>query len=333
MEQTIHETTGIAIDALQGDPLSQFSVGERFMWAEGRTTKREEDAVYCLLGMFDIQMPLLYGEGREKAQKRLQKEIRESFGGRALSLSKEQRQTLLDSLRFDQIDARQMTIKNAHSKTCKWLLHKSEYHDWLDGTKLSEHHGFLWVKGKPGTGKSTLMKFALAHARKTMKDRIVISFFFNARGEDIEKSTIGTYRSLLLQLLERLPALQSVFDSLGLSTSSASTDHRWSTESLKMLLEHAIQSLGESQVVCFIDALDECEETQIRDMISFFERVGELAASSGIRFQVCFSSRHYPHITIRKGLDLVLEGQEGHTQDITNYLETELKIGKSNVAQ
>lgn len=89
MEQTIHETTGIAIDALQGDPLSQFSVGERFMWAEGRTTKREEDAVYCLLGMFDIQMPLLYGEGREKAQKRLQKEIRESFGGRALSLSEE----------------------------------------------------------------------------------------------------------------------------------------------------------------------------------------------------------------------------------------------------
>lgn len=233
MEQTIHETTGIAIDALQGDPLSQFSVGERFMWAEGRTTKREEDAVYCLLGIFDIQMPLLYGEGREKAQKRLQKEIRESFGGRALSLSEEQKQTLLDSLRFDQIDARQMTIKNAHAKTCKWLLHKSEYHDWLDATKLSEHHGFLWIKGKPGTGKSTLMKFALAHARKTRKDRIVISFFFNARGEDIEKSTIGTYRSMLLQLLERLPALQSVFDSLGLSTSSASTDHRWSTESLK----------------------------------------------------------------------------------------------------
>ncbi|KAB2568639.1 Ankyrin repeat domain-containing protein 50 [Lasiodiplodia theobromae] len=100
-----------------------------------------------------------------------------------------------------------------------------------------------------------------------------------------------------------------------------------------MLLEHVIQSLGESPVVCFIDALDECEEAQIRDMISFFELVGELTSSSGINFQVCFSSRHYPHITIRKGLDLVLEGQEGHTQDIANYLETELKIGKSKVAQ
>ena len=96
-----------------------------------------------------------------------------------------------------------------------------------------------------------------------------------------------------------------------------------------MLLEQAIQSLGDSSVVCCIDALDECEEEQVRDMIQFFERIGDLAVLSGIRFQVCFSSRHYPYITIRHGLQLVLEGQEGHSQDISNYIETELKIGKS----
>jgi len=239
---------------------------------------------------------------------------------------------LLDSLRFDQIDARQMTIKNAHARTCKWLLKNDQYVDWLNATKLSEHHGFLWIKGKLGTGKSTLMKFALANTRKTIKDRIVISFFFNARGEDLEKSTIGTYRSLLLQLLERLPALQCVFDSLGLLTLSISINHPWSIELLKTLLEQAIQSLGESSVVCFIDALDECEERQIRDMILFFEHVGELTVSVGITFWICFSSRHYPHITIRKGQGLVLEGQEGHNQDITNYLDSELKIGHSKVA-
>ena len=252
--------------------------------------------------------------------------------GEKLSLNAEQRKMLLDSLRFDQIDARQMTIKNAHARTCKWLLKNDQYVDWLDATKLSEHHGFLWIKGKPGTGKSTLMKFVLANTRRTMKDRIVISFFFNARGEDLEKSTIGTYRSLVLQLLERLPALRCVFDSLGLSTSSISINHQWSIESLKTLLEQAIQSLGESSVVCFIDALDECEEWQIRDMISFFEHIGELTVSAGITFRICFSSRHYPHITIRKGQGLVLEGQEGHNQDITNYLDSELKIGHSKVA-
>ena len=155
-----------------------------------------------------------------------------------LSLKEEQTRMLLDSLRFDQIDARQTTIKNAHARTCRWLLKNSKYLDWLDTTKLGEHHGFLWIKGKPGTGKSTLMKFALANARKTMKDRIVISFFFNARGENLEKSTLGTYRSLLLQLLQQLPALQWVFNSLGLLVSSINTCHQWSIESLKILFLH-----------------------------------------------------------------------------------------------
>ncbi|KAH7060974.1 Pfs, NB-ARC and ankyrin domain protein [Paraphoma chrysanthemicola] len=250
-----------------------------------------------------------------------------------IQLNNEQRQSLLDSLKFEQIDARQMTIKSAHAKTCRWLLKSEQYLNWLDMTKVGEHHGFLWIKGKAGTGKSTLMKFALVNARKTMKDHIVLSFFFNARGEDIEKSTIGTYRSLLLQLLERLPALQNVFDSLSLSTSSLSTVRQWNVESLKTLLEQAIRSLGNSSVVCLIDALDECEEEQVRDMIQFFEHISDLAVSNGIRFQVCFSSRHYPYITIRNGLELVLEGQEGHVQDITNYVETELKIGKSKIAQ
>ncbi|XP_014553834.1 hypothetical protein COCVIDRAFT_28984 [Bipolaris victoriae FI3] len=248
-------------------------------------------------------------------------------------MNDEQRQILLDSLRFQQIDARQMTIKTAHAKTCRWLLKSEQYLNWLDTTRLDEHHGFLWIKGKAGTGKSTLMKYALVNARKTMKDYIILSFFFNARGEEIEKSTVGTYRSLLLQLLDRLPALQNIFDSLSLSASKFTADYQWNIETLKALLEQAIQSLGDSSVICFVDALDECEEEQVRDMIQFFKHISNLAVSNHIRFQVCFSSRHYPHITIENGLELVLEGHEGHSQDITHYIETELRIGKSKTAQ
>ncbi|KAF7536134.1 hypothetical protein G7054_g4775 [Neopestalotiopsis clavispora] len=49
LEQKIHEITGIALPALQGTPLAQFEVEERFKWAETRKTTREEDWAYCLL--------------------------------------------------------------------------------------------------------------------------------------------------------------------------------------------------------------------------------------------------------------------------------------------
>lgn len=190
-------------------------------------------------------------------------EAEKRIAGDNESLDDERKQELLDSLRFDQIDARQMTIKNAHAKTCKWLLQAPQYVDWLEHSKLDEHHGFLWIKGKPGTGKSTLMKFALVNARKKMKDKIVISFFFNARGDNLEKSTIGMYQSLLLQLLEQRPELQGVFDSLGLVSRSGGP-RQWSVELLKQLFQQAVQGLEKSSLVCFIDALDECDENQIR---------------------------------------------------------------------
>jgi hypothetical protein len=251
--------------------------------------------------------------------------------GNRQSLDDEQKHGLLESLRFDQIDARHMTIKIAHTKTCEWLLRKHEYLDWLDPKKIGKHGGFLWIKGKPGTGKSTIMKYVVTNARTEMKDRVIISFFFNARGDNLEKSTIGMYRSLIVQLLERLPFLQEVISSLG-SAIRYDKGHQWGVESLKDLFYQTIQRISSASVLCFIDALDECNEDEIRDMISFFENVGESILPAGIDFRVCFSSRHYPHITILKGLSLILENQKGHTQDIVTYIKKELKIKNGSFA-
>ncbi|CAN9382384.1 unnamed protein product [Alternaria alternata] len=278
-------------------------------------------------------MAPIYGEQQAAAFRRLRKEIREITQDQGSSSDGGKRQALMDSLRFDQIDARYATIKNAHAKTCKWLLRKSEHTEWLDPTRLSSHHGFLWIKGKPGTGKSTLMKFAFGQASKSRKSNVVIAFFFNARGETLEKTIIGMYRSLLLQLLEKIPTLQCNSRSLSLVPSSISADYQWTRHSLEDQLQQAVLGLGDTPVICFIDALDECEQWQVRSMISFFENLGELAVSSGRSFRVCLSSRHYPEVTIRRGISLVLEGQEGHTQDINNYLESALRIGTSASAQ
>ncbi|KAI0672185.1 hypothetical protein C8Q78DRAFT_732543 [Trametes maxima] len=44
-------------------PLTQYSVAQRFSWASERDTTKEEDAAYCMMGLFGVYMPILYGEG------------------------------------------------------------------------------------------------------------------------------------------------------------------------------------------------------------------------------------------------------------------------------
>jgi Heterokaryon incompatibility protein (HET) len=79
LEQQIHKITGIPTTALQGNPLSHFSVEERMRWAAKRDTKKKEDKAYCLLGIFEVFMPLMYGEG-ENAFNRLKEEINKRSG-------------------------------------------------------------------------------------------------------------------------------------------------------------------------------------------------------------------------------------------------------------
>lgn len=70
------EATGIDIGVLSGDIATQeVSVANRMRWASRRKTTRQEDMAYCLMGLFSVNMPLLYGEGGTRAFIRLQVEI------------------------------------------------------------------------------------------------------------------------------------------------------------------------------------------------------------------------------------------------------------------
>ncbi|KAI0401979.1 heterokaryon incompatibility protein-domain-containing protein [Xylaria palmicola] len=75
LANVISQVTLIHIAALEDrNKVFEYSVAQRMSWAANRVTTREEDIAYCLLGIFDINMPLLYGEGM-KAYQRLQREI------------------------------------------------------------------------------------------------------------------------------------------------------------------------------------------------------------------------------------------------------------------
>lgn len=74
LRNVISKVTGIDIRVLEGADPSTCHVAERMSWAANRQTTRVEDEAYCLLGIFKVHMPLIYGEGR-RAFYRLQKEI------------------------------------------------------------------------------------------------------------------------------------------------------------------------------------------------------------------------------------------------------------------
>ena len=59
----VTKKTGIEKYILLGGDVMRCSVAQRMSWASKRETTRTEDLAYCLLGIFGVNMPLLYGEG------------------------------------------------------------------------------------------------------------------------------------------------------------------------------------------------------------------------------------------------------------------------------
>lgn len=179
------------------------------------------------------------------------------------------------------------------------------------------------MKGKPGAGKSTITKYALNHANATYTGERNIYFFFNARGERLEKCNEGMYRSLLHQIAQSVPSLvQSIHAEAVEGYATAG----WPLDLLRSWFrEAALRLASNTRLTCYIDALDESEnEDQAREMVRFFEELAETAVSNDIGLSIYFASRHYPNITIRRSETLILDDCRGHHADIASYVDNKL---------
>jgi hypothetical protein len=76
LEGLIQDTTSLPVEALLVDSFSSFGIDEWKKWLAKRQTGVEEDMVYCLIGLCQVSMPLIYGEGKEKARKRLERAVK-----------------------------------------------------------------------------------------------------------------------------------------------------------------------------------------------------------------------------------------------------------------
>ena len=107
-------------------------------------------------------------------------------------------------------------------------------------------------------------------------------------------------------------------------------DQGWPLELLKDLFREAVLNYQyDGSLTCYVDALDEGKEDEIRNMLELFEDLGEIATSEELPWSVCFTSRHYPNITIAHTENIVIDDLHGHQQDISKYVQRRLNISVS----
>jgi predicted ATPase len=110
-------------------------------------------------------------------------------------------EALLHSLAFPEMDLGFLGMGKTEEGTSEWFFQHETYVKWI------RSNGGVWIKGKPGSGKSMLLRHVHDRLKESdAKDTgFVFFFFFHGRGTKLQKTSLGLYRSLLHQLLRKAP--------------------------------------------------------------------------------------------------------------------------------
>ncbi|KAH7350408.1 hypothetical protein BKA66DRAFT_288549 [Pyrenochaeta sp. MPI-SDFR-AT-0127] len=232
----------------------------------------------------------------------------------------------LRPLAFKDMKTREHDINKQTPETCFWLREHESYKSWL-----SQQNMLLWIKGNPGVGKSTLVKYALHECERQTpvnKELVIASFFFHGRGSSLQKSQLGLFRSLLYQILDQVPELLHDFTSIFKMKCDTEGEPEvkwdWHQTELQDFLKNSVPLFSKGRPMrIYIDALDECGDEVARDLVKFFQRlILEPPDTGSAAISICFSCRHYPIVYLNCGLTLCVEKE--NTDDIITHVQSEL---------
>lgn len=226
------------------------------------------------------------------------------------------------------MSSRQQNIREAMDNTCGWFYASKEYNAWYSRENINTDHGLLWIKGKPGAGKSTVMKNAVHRMEAKVRPfATVAAFYFNARGSALERTPPGLFRSILHQICCQDRRILSEFLRAYIERQKSAfnaDDWSWSRIELENFLRKVFSKLKPQQTFIFIDALDECDENTVREIVHLFAELGKSALFAGLDLRICLSSRHYPTISIPHCPEIMVEG--ANTDDIATYIRDKFKF-------
>lgn len=211
---------------------------------------------------------------------------------------------VLGSLVYDTIYHRHSQIVEAHAKTFEWIFDEDRIDIAKSSTPalsrwLQSGDGIYWISGKPGSGKSTLVKWICEQAKTFRllqtwageKTLVVSTHFFWSVGTDMQKSQEGLLRSLLFEALRGCPSLipQVVGgrwdEGLGLSH-----QRPWTIRELRQCFTRLAAEGKHSVAFCFfVDGLDEYSGEHDEDYEEVIAILQTLAKSRHVK--ICVSSR------------------------------------------
>jgi hypothetical protein len=256
---------------------------------------------------------------------------------------------LLTDLSYPEMTNRYEDITEAYAKTFDWIFSDTRKWElpWNDfGEWLREDGNIYWIRGKAGSGKSTLMKYIYDDqrtkkclqkwARRKESGSVpccVATFFFWNSGTDLQQSQRGLIRALLYQVLEQNPLLIPIVfpeswaeiysEVLEAGESLGPKIRSWSNKQLREAFERLVTITQEQYPlkICFIvDGLDEFSGDP-DELCIFFQRLSRLSES--VKF--CLSSRSW--VVFQEALENCpgLRLQDLTTRDIDTYINGKFK--------
>lgn len=254
---------------------------------------------------------------------------------------------ILENLTFPEMRQRYGTVAKAHSETFQWIfeVNPRKKPKALEGrtlftTWLESGSGIFHIAGKPGSGKSTLMKFLyknektkhLLNSWAAGRKLVIGKYFFSRSGGNMENSTTGLLQTLLYEVLEQclelvphvFPKEWVRFEDLPWPISlKLHLDGDDLSEAFDRLIEH--RNLYEDRCFFFmVDALDEFHETYVES----YKQLNTLLSSwttKASEIKLCVSSREpevfMDHFRGPQGLKL----QDLTEDDIYKYVKEKLE--------